>query len=184
MTLRSTNDCWALKRAIIPCLKHNQQSNFWQNCWGIFFSQKMPKIRSMILHHISRVALLSAHPSLFSNLIIHVKCAPYSCIVTIMTRMPVHVGTSWTINEFQLISWRSCIDYQKTCVTCGHCLKKESMTKTSCTPAPAACFDYAQTIMYSIVCFKTKLSVSLQPQLASTSLLSSQMAKGYSCICL
>ena len=27
------------------------------------------------------------------------------------------------------------IDYQKTCVTCGHCLKRGSMTKTSCTPA-------------------------------------------------
>ena len=51
MTSSSTNDCWALKRDIIPCHNHNQQSIFLQNFGGIFFSQKLPPNRSRIVHH-------------------------------------------------------------------------------------------------------------------------------------
>ena len=51
MTSSSTNDCWVLKRDIIPCRNHNPQSIFLQNFGGIFFSQKLPPNRSRIEHY-------------------------------------------------------------------------------------------------------------------------------------
>ena len=51
MSPRSTNDCWSLKRDIIPCRKHNPQSIFLHKICGIFFSKNLPKKRSRIVHH-------------------------------------------------------------------------------------------------------------------------------------
>ena len=63
MTSSSKNDCWALKRDIILCNKHNPQYIFLENCGRIIFSQKLPQIRSMILHHY----LISNYASCFVN---------------------------------------------------------------------------------------------------------------------
>ena len=48
------SDCWALKRDTIPCLKHNPQSNFLQNCGGIFFY----KIAINQVHHTANDAMM------------------------------------------------------------------------------------------------------------------------------